>query len=238
MWYLFKKDIKLCRFGIFFLLVLHFFLGPLGLIIVALLGGESPYTIFLLVLFLYLGLSLTIGISMGKENKVEGEIILYSLPIDRDTIVTARYISAAGFPLVQGTTYLLYSYIAKWTGGFSILGLPYDGPVEVVNIFNLMGALAIIFIGLSLFLYYSYSIKEKDNKKARLMGIFTYLTIVIIPGLIIRFRLELGQSKILEILASLNREISFSLLFLLSIYIYRVSWKKSKENLAEALGKA
>ncbi len=237
MWHLIKKDIKLCRVGIFFLLVLHFFLGPLGLVVVALLGGDSSYTIFLLLLFLYMGFSLTVGVSIGRENKVKGETILYSLPIDRDTIVTARYISAAGFPLVQGITYLLYSYIAKWSGGFRWLGISLEGPIEVINIFNLMGALAIVFLGLSLFLYYSYSNKEKDKKKIKFIGIFTYSFLIIIPGFIVRYSLELGQLKIVEILASLNREISLSLLFLLSIFIYRASWKKSQKNLAESVGR-
>lgn len=234
MWHLIKKDIMLCRMGIFFLVVLSFFTGPLSIILMDIITFDSVFGIFTLVFYLFIGFILTMGLVLERETKVDGDVILYSIPVDRALIVKSRYASAALFTLSQSLAYLIYSYIAKWTKGFRLLGIRLAGEVKSIRIFNIMIALSIVMFLVGSYLVIYYSNKDKRDKVKATVGTIYYLLLIVLPAIGFRFWDKIKGHRIVRLISFLNNEVVITIGFLLSIGIYllfmKVAIKKTKEN--------
>lgn len=224
MWHLIKKDILLCRMGISIIITISFFLGYFSLMFMSILATDSLYSIFMLGYFLAMGLSITVAMIMDREKKVDGNMILHSIPLDKELIITSRYISAILFPTVHGLVILIYSYFLKFIHGFMFTGFRISGEIEPISIFNLMAVLALIitFLSVYLFLYYY---KFGDGK---FLNIAIYFTVIIFPALIAKFWDNIKGYRIIKSLSYLNKESTIIIVFISSIVLYIISMEATK----------
>lgn len=228
---LIKKEIMLCRTGIFLLAVIGFLAGPISMIFISLMTLDTIGGLLGLILSLFFGFFITMGTSLDKEKKVEGHMIYYSLPIDRELIVRSKYISAAIFPIGQSIVIFIFSYIYKWTKGFEFMGnIEWGIEIRAISIFNMIIALTIIFLFLSIFLFIYFNNLDKEKKENKLLKTISSLSwiIVIIPIYIIPEKYWSFVSKSLQSWSVRNLIIIIGFIF--SLFIYFVSMEISKKR--------
>ncbi len=225
---LIKRDLMLYRTSLMIVVLLCIATFPITLLFIGLMTEDSAVGIFIQFLGLFMGFLVTTAIGLDKEKKVEGHMIYYSLPIERDLIITARYVTVAMIPLLQSLVNLFLSYIFKWTGGFEFLGtVTYGTEIKAINIFNMLVALGFIFFLLSIYLYAYFRNLNKEKKESKLfqvissfLWVFVYLAMRLIPqGLVNSF------GKTLE--NSLGRNLVILVIFIVSILAYYTSMKFS-----------
>lgn len=178
---LIKKEYMLCRTSLFIGLLFFILTAPITMLFMSIMTEESPVGIISFVLSLVLAFFLTTAVSLDKEKKAKGYRIYYSLPIERDLIVRAKYLSAAIFTLAQALINMLLSYIFKWTKGFKFLGtVEYGVEIKAISIFTMILSLGIFFFFLSIYLYVFFSKLEEDKKEKKGPSIVLYLYFALI----------------------------------------------------------
>lgn len=220
MWHLVKKDILLCRIGIFFIVLMNFLFGFVNVIL------TSPYSTITLGYNLFMGLYLTIAIALEREKKVEGDMILHSIPLDKEVIVQSKYISSLLFPLTHGVVFFIYSHILKYTRVIWVLGfrLTGGGPIHAISIYSLLTVLAVVILFLAIFLALYYG----RLGKTKALNVIAYFIFIILPAIIIRFSDKIMALDIVKYFSSLDKEMLALISFVTSLFLYWVSMEISK----------
>lgn len=224
MWNLVKKDILLCRIGIVFILLINFLSGSMGLIISSIISSRTTISTVVLGYFLFMGLFLTLAIVLEREQKVDGDMILHSIPLDKKLIVTSRYISSLLFPVAHGVILFVYSYILKYTHGFTFTGLRIEGGIQGMSIYSLLTVLSIIIIFLALYLVMYYS----KLGKSKSLNIIAYFLLIILPALVIRFQDNILNLGFIKYISLLDKKIFTLMGFVTSLILYILSMEVSK----------
>lgn len=228
---LIKKELMLYRISLMLLLTFSILTAPITIIFISIMTDDSILGISTQVFSLFMGFLITTAIAIEKEKKVGGHMIYYSLPIEKDLLITAKYLSVALIPLGQSLINLASSYIFKWTKGFKFLGtVSYGFEIKAINVFNMLLALSINLLFLSVFLYVYYRNIDKAKKQNKFwdliksllyIGIFTGLRLILEKywKVLGRFTFnELGKNSIIL------------LLFLVSILSYYSSMELTKRR--------
>lgn len=218
MWHLVKKDILLCRIGIFFIILINFFLGFINLAL------TSEYSTIMLGYNLFMGLFLTLLTVLGREEKVNSDMILNSIPLDKKIIVTSRYVSSLLFPLAHGLILFVYSHILKNTRLLWILGYRIHGQIYAISIYSLLIVLSIIITFLSFYLPFYYL----KFGKGKALNVIAYFLLVILPALIIRFYSILMDLEFVKYIYLLDKRILTLIAFAISLVLYVASMEVSK----------
>lgn len=175
------------------------------------LPSMATFPIFLLSTFT--PVIFMLGTSLTYEDKFKSDILFNSLPLNRRTIVLAKYLSFIIYYLIGIVFYFLSIFFLRFLN-FNITIQKADILVISLSLFAVS-----IYTGISLFLYYSFG-----QNTAR---IFNFVFMVIIFGLFKEFVLSLKKhnllSTITRYLQTLNNiQISFLLLFV-SLVIITIS---------------
>ncbi|SMB85101.1 ABC-2 family transporter protein [Desulfonispora thiosulfatigenes DSM 11270] len=148
-----------------------------------------------------------------REAKIQGDIILNSLPVKKGEIVKARYLS-------------LFFYSIIISGYIYVVGFFTDifmGPVNFPNFSTILVAisLSLMFLVFSLpFQYYSIGKVQIFN------GIF-YMCLILIPNIFNRYRDDIFETDFVKYLLSLDFTIVSIILFALAIALYVFSFTVS-----------
>ena len=224
MWHLVKKDILLCRIGIVFILLINFLLGRMGLIFMSLIMSDSPYSLIMLGYVLAMGLSLTLAMVLEREQKVDGDMILHSIPLNKKLIVTSRYISSLLFPVAHGLIIFIYSYILEYTHMLRFTGFRMGGEIQGISIYSLLTIMSVIIIFLALYLPLYYS-KHGKNKS---LTIIAYTILVILPALVVRFQDNIVNLDFIKYINLLDKRVFVLVAFVISLVLYAISMEVSK----------
>ncbi len=224
MWHLVKKDILLCRMGIVIILLINFLLGYLSLFIMVMLSSRETISTIMLGYFLFLGLSLTIVMVLEREQKVDGDMILHSIPLDKKLIITSRYISSLLFPTVHGLILFVYSYILKYIQRFKFSSFRLGGEVDGISIYSLLTVLTIIIIFLAIYLPIYYS-KHGKNKY---LSAIAYTILVILPALVVKFNDNIVNLDFIKYINLLDKRVFTLVAFIISLVLYAISMEVSK----------
>lgn len=229
MWHLVKKDILLCRIGIVFIILINFFLGYLGLIFMSLLMSEPPLSSIMLGYVLFMGLFLTLSIVLEREQKVDGDMILHSIPLDKKIIVTSRYISSLLFPSAHGLIIFIYSYVLQYTRGLRFTGFRMAGNIQGISIFTLLTVLSVVVIFLSFYLPLYYS----KYGKGKAHNIMAYFFLIILPAIVFKFKDNILNLEFVKYINSLDKRMFTLMGFVGSIILYVASMEVSKKIYAK-----
>lgn len=225
MLHLVKKDILLCRMGIVIMFLINFLLGSMGFLITSILSSGETISTVMLGYVLFMGFYLTLSMVMEREQKVDGDMILHSIPLDKKVIVTSRYISSLLFPTAHGLIILIYSYILKYIHRFRLLGFRIEGEIQGMSIYSLLTVLSIMIVFLSFYLLLYYS----KLGKGKASNILAYFVIIILPAIVFRFKDNILDLDFVKYISLLDKKILAIVGFLVSLVLYIASMEISKK---------
>lgn len=145
-----------------------FLISILALLLFAIIDNSVMMTYFITVTYVWL------MTACGTDDKNKADYMLNSLPIKRDTIVLARYLSILTFTGIGFILYLLVSKIVFLLG----ISLPLN-PLSFFDFFQAFGI--IVFLScLYLPFYYKFGYaKSRIVQLILLVGLFTILPILV-----------------------------------------------------------
>lgn len=153
----------------------------------------------------------------GIEDKNNTELFLNSLPLDRKIIVTGKYFSLIGIIFASGLI------IALFTNFIDLIGI--KAVTRAANIFDIL--VAVCLIGLYYIFYYPVYFKFGGDK-LRAFNSFTYLLMILLPAILVKFSKSKTGLDMINYLSSINLHHIGYILLGIVIILFFVSLKLSQ----------
>lgn len=156
--------------------------------------------------------------SLEYDNKSKADMLLNSLPISRDEIVCARYLSTIIMTLFS----LIFFIFSTVLIGISII--PINELMRIFNKWDMILAISLVFIinSFSFPIYYY----NKGHGKSSAGSIYTNLPLLIVISLNLMPKMNFNLTKYFRILKNPITTLS---LFIISIVLYYISLQLSKK---------
>lgn len=212
MFNLIKKDFILSRKINIFVVIYALFIAAMGLVMPDPLVSTFLYTLGMLTLIF-----ITVIYTNGYDDKYKSEIVLNSLPIDKENIVRAKYMTLILFIIMSCSAVLIFTNIILKLGVVSI--------GKGASIWNVIFATNISLIFYSIY----YPIYFKVGEGLRSFNTILWILIAIGPSVLSKLMKGLNTTGYLEkiIAIDINRINIYVLIF--SLFMFYMSMKISEK---------
>lgn len=200
---------------LFLVNILNVFITFLGSALYVIFRGEGNFDIGLIVL-IFLSTFYSIESSFAQGNASMDDMLLRSLPMDRDLIVGAKYISVL-FMILNSLVIIVTSIILFGSSLYSGVSI-----FEVINIWKIIISCSIVLFTISLFLITYYSKKGINKKKS------TSLDTMLYSLLFLLFLLAMWKGReatyLKNILLKFDNPLFVIIIFAISLLFYFISY--------------
>lgn len=202
------KDFKITGKVYLFLIGLIIFISTMGMLIEGSIKVTMLYILSTIVLAYYPHIYVT-----GKDWKYKSDILLNSLAIKRNDLVSAKYISV--FIHIILSTLIVFSY-TNLVKGFLV-----GSPMSYIDVLLTISIL-IIFFSVNLFMTFL------SIGKAQYFNQVFYIVLILLPTLVSRLIDTTTLSSKLSYIANFNLTTILVVIFLLSLVIFLASMRFSQ----------
>lgn len=205
-----KLQKKICIIGIAFYIFMIFSLGSASKSIPETFNSFI-FNISYAFMTIYM-VCLSVLYSDAYDEKNKSHIILNSLPLNRSTLVIAKYLSLFIYPIIYLTAILAFSNILRFL-------FPKLVPLNIIGIL-----LSISFIGLAFSIYYPLYFKI-GRKMLGIYRLFIWSLLIIIPTVFDKMIKKVPLSLVQDILNNIasNYKFYLTLLFIIAICLIILS---------------
>lgn len=212
MFNLIKKDFILSRKINIFVVVYALFIAAMGLVMPDPLVSTFLYTLGMLTLIF-----ITVIYTNGYDDKYKSEIVLNSLPIDKENIVRAKYMTLILFIIMSCSAVLIFTNIILKLGVVSI--------GKGASIWNVIFATNISLIFYSIY----YPIYFKVGEGLRSFNTILWILIAIGPSVLSKLMKGLNTTGYLEKIIAIDINRINIYVLIISLFMFYMSMKISEK---------
>lgn len=212
MFNLIKKDFILSRKINIFVVVYALFIAAMGLVMPDPLVSTFLYTLGMLTLIF-----ITVIYTNGYDDKYKSEIVLNSLPIDKENIVRAKYMTLILFIIMSCSAVLIFTNIILKLGVVSI--------GKGASIWNVIFATNISLIFYSIY----YPIYFKVGEGLRSFNTILWILMVIGPSVLSKLMKGLNTTGYLEKIIAIDINRINIYVLIISLFMFYMSMKISEK---------
>lgn len=212
MFNLIKKDFILSRKINIFVVIYALFIAAMGLVMPDPLVSTFLYTLGMLTLIF-----ITVIYTNGYDDKYKSEIVLNSLPIERENIVRAKYMTLILFIIMSCSAVLIFTNIILKLGVVSI--------GKGASIWNVIFATNISLIFYSIY----YPIYFKVGEGLRSFNTILWILMVIGPSVLDKLMERLNTTGYLEKIIAIDINRINIYVLIISLFMFYMSMKISEK---------
>lgn len=212
MFNLIKKDFILSRKINIFVVIYALFIAAMGLVMPDPLVSTFLYTLGMLTLIF-----ITVIYTNGYDDKYKSEIVLNSLPIERENIVRAKYMTLILFIIMSCSAVLIFTNIILKLGVVSI--------GKGASIWNVIFATNISLIFYSIY----YPIYFKVGEGLRSFNTILWILMVIGPSVLDKLMERLNTTGYLEKIIAIDINRINIYVLIISLIMFYMSMKISEK---------
>lgn len=212
MFNLIKKDFILSRKINIFVVVYALFIAAMGLVM-----PDPLVSTFLYVLGMLTLIFITVIYTNGYDDKYKSEIVLNSLPIERENIVRAKYMTLILFIIMSCSAVLIFTNIILKLGVVSI--------GKGASIWNVIFATNISLIFYSIY----YPIYFKVGEGLRSFNTILWILMVIGPSVLSKLMKGLNTTGYLEKIIAIDINRINIYVLIPSLFMFYMSMKISEK---------
>ncbi len=212
MFNLIKKDFILSRKINIFVVIYALFIAAMGLVMPDPLVSTFLYTLGMLTLIF-----ITVIYTNGYDDKYKSEIVLNSLPIERENIVRAKYMTLILFIIMSCSAVLIFTNIILKLGVVSI--------GKGASIWNVIFATNISLIFYSIY----YPIYFKVGEGLRSFNTILWILIAIGPSVLSKLMKGLNTTGYLEKIIAIDINRINIYVLIISLFMFYMSMKISEK---------
>ncbi len=212
MFNLIKKDFILSRKINIFVVIYALFIAAMGLVMPDPLVSTFLYTLGMLTLIF-----ITVIYTNGYDDKYKSEIVLNSLPIDKENIVRAKYMTLILFIIMSCSAVLIFTNIILKLGVVSI--------GKGASIWNVIFATNISLIFYSIY----YPIYFKVGEGLRSFNTILWILIAIGPSVLSKLMKGLNTTGYLEKIIAIDINRINIYVLIISLFMFYMSMKISEK---------
>lgn len=212
MFNLIKKDFILSRKINIFVVIYALFIAAMGLVMPDPLVSTFLYTLGMLTLIF-----ITVIYTNGYDDKYKSEIVLNSLPIDKENIVRAKYMTLILFIIMSCSAVLIFTNIILKLGVVSI--------GKGASIWNVIFATNISLIFYSIY----YPIYFKVGEGLRSFNTILWILMVIGPSVLDKLMERLNTTGYLEKIIAIDINRINIYVLIISLFMFYMSMKISEK---------
>lgn len=212
MFNLIKKDFILSRKINIFVVVYALFIAAMGLVMPDPLVSTFLYTLGMLTLIF-----ITVIYTNGYDDKYKSEIVLNSLPIDKENIVRAKYMTLILFIIMSCSAVLIFTNIILKLGVVSI--------GKGASIWNVIFATNISLIFYSIY----YPIYFKVGEGLKSFNTILWVLMVIGPSVLDKLMKGLNTTGYLEKIIAIDINRINIYVLIISLFMFYMSMKISEK---------
>lgn len=212
MFNLIKKDFILSRKINIFVVVYALFIAAMGLVM-----PDPLVSTFLYVLGMLTLIFITVIYTNGYDDKYKSEIVLNSLPIDKENIVRAKYMTLILFIIMSCSAVLIFTNIILKLGVVSI--------GKGASIWNVIFATNISLIFYSIY----YPIYFKVGEGLRSFNTILWILIAIGPSVLSKLMKGLNTTGYLEKIIAIDINRINIYVLIISLFMFYMSMKISEK---------
>lgn len=207
------KDFKVLKLMNLWMLFMGTLFGFLGTISILEFGSNMVYGygIFIMI-YMFLMFSLQI------EEKSRSYITISSLPVNKEDIVKARYISTIIYLLSSVIFILLISNISIGLFDISII-------TNSLSLFGILFIIAICLIFVSMYLPFQYYYMSKSQ----IFNSLFYVLLLLLPNLINQYASKIEDIKWINYLGTMNSKSFTFIILIIGIILYLISLNISQK---------
>lgn len=212
MFNLIKKDFILSRKINIFVVVYALFIAAMGLVM-----PDPLVSTFLYVLGMLTLIFITVIYTNGYDDKYKSEIVLNSLPIDKENIVRAKYMTLILFIIMSCSAVLIFTNIILKLGVVSI--------GKGASIWNVIFATNISLIFYSIY----YPIYFKVGEGLKSFNTILWVLMVIGPSVLDKLMKGLNTTGYLEKIIAIDINRINIYVLIISLFMFYMSMKISEK---------
>lgn len=212
MFNLIKKDFILSRKINIFVVIYALFIAAMGLVMPDPLVSTFLYTLGMLTLIF-----ITVIYTNGYDDKYKSEIVLNSLPIERENIVRAKYMTLILFIIMSCSAVLIFTNIILKLGVVSI--------GKGASIWNVIFATNISLIFYSIY----YPIYFKVGEGLKSFNTILWVLMVIGPSVLDKLMKGLNTTGYLEKIIAIDINRINIYVLIISLFMFYMSMKISEK---------
>lgn len=212
MFNLIKKDFILSRKINIFVVVYALFIAAMGLVM-----PDPLVSTFLYVLGMLTLIFITVIYTNGYDDKYKSEIVLNSLPIDKENIVRAKYMTLILFIIMSCSAVLIFTNI--------ILKLGVVNTGKGASIWNVIFATNISLIFYSIY----YPIYFKVGEGLKSFNTILWVLMVIGPSVLDKLMKGLNTTGYLEKIIAIDINRINIYVLIISLFMFYMSMKISEK---------
>lgn len=212
MFNLIKKDFILSRKINIFVVIYALFIAAMGLVMPDPLVSTFLYTLGMLTLIF-----ITVIYTNGYDDKYKSEIVLNSLPIDKENIVRAKYMTLILFIIMSCSAVLIFTNIILKLGVVSI--------GKGASIWNVIFATNISLIFYSIY----YPIYFKVGEGLKSFNTILWVLMVIGPSVLDKLMKGLNTTGYLEKIIAIDINRINIYVLIISLFMFYMSMKISEK---------
>lgn len=212
MFNLIKKDFILSRKINIFVVIYTLFIAAMGLVMPDPLVSTFLYTLGMLTLIF-----ITVIYTNGYDDKYKSEIVLNSLPIDKENIVRAKYMTLILFIIMSCSAVLIFTNIILKLGVVSI--------GKGASIWNVIFATNISLIFYSIY----YPIYFKVGEGLKSFNTILWVLMVIGPSVLDKLMKGLNTTGYLEKIIAIDINRINIYVLIISLFMFYMSMKISEK---------
>lgn len=173
---LIKKELYLSRYVVFLMgLFTHFFGSSIFL-------ARDYFGAYIIFLIMNLLISfMVLGTNLKKDMEDKGDILMYSLPVNRRHIIMSKYLSISIYPIISSVVLYLYAIFYRSQSMFNFLG-DFTGMNDRIGPELILFSIGACLLFVAIVIPMSYWL----GRKATIIGPFLILLLLSLPGLSIR----------------------------------------------------